>query len=273
MAANVVGAVWNVRGLEDSQRIVLLRLADVAHPDGSNAFLAVSTVAEDCEIGERTVQRTLHTLVERGFLEVQAPATNRRPTVYRVTIAGLRVVAPVAVSTDEKSSLVRGATVTPLRTVGASQGRHRGAIGVPQMTPDPRSGNQEPEIERVNPPTPLRVEFWNRGCKLRGLLSLSTADEAVIDAWIEAGVTLDDWTAVDAEIAGWNPDHPWAAFKSAMGARVSRGARPAVVRPLRASPRLTGYNAPADPVTGARGGAVVLSFEESNALLESGRRA
>ena len=91
---------------------------------------------------------------------------------------------------------------------------------------------REEEIERdqdQNPPTPLRVEFWNRGCALRGLLSLSSADDAVIDSWIAAGVTLETWTAVEAEIRTWNPEHPWGAFKSEMGARVARGAL-AVVR-------------------------------------------
>lgn len=119
------------------------------------------------------------------------------------------------------------------------------------------------EDERESPLPPLRVEFWNRGCKLRGLLSLSPQDDTLIDGWIAQGVTLEDWEAVDAGIAEWAPDHPWAAFKSAMGDRVARGARPVVPHPIRSGPRLTGYNVPPDPVTGLRPGEVVLSFEES----------
>ncbi len=104
--------------------------------------------------------------------------------------------------------------------------------GLPYRT-QPTAPTQPTEPNQPSPASvlvevPLRVEFWNRGCKLRGLLSLSAADEAVIDSWIESGVTLDDWQAVDAEVSGWDPpaDRPWAAFKSAMGNLVSRGTRP-----------------------------------------------
>lgn len=106
----------------------------------------------------------------------------------------------------------------------------------PDPHPDPVPDPQERDPDQ-KPPTPLRVEFWNRACELRGLLSLNASDSSLLDSWIVHGVTVAVWDEVGREIAAWDtpPDHPWGAFKSAMGAWVARGAAP---RQLRAVPEL-----------------------------------
>ncbi|CAB4166872.1 DnaA N-terminal domain containing protein [uncultured Caudovirales phage] len=82
----------------------------------------------------------------------------------------------------------------------------------------------EPEEAREDSAAPAWVGFYQRACKLRGLISLSPLDEALIKEWVEAGVDVETWEAVEAELATWEtpPDHPWGAFKSAMGQRVAR---------------------------------------------------
>ena len=102
MSTKVSSAVWQMRGLVDSERLVLLRLAEVAHDDGANAFLSVDHVADDCELHRSTVQRTLHRLVERGVLVIQHAPRQHRPTVYQFVIPNLRGLSyPVDVGSHD----------------------------------------------------------------------------------------------------------------------------------------------------------------------------
>lgn len=68
------------------EKIVLLRIADMAHDDGSNAYPAVSTLARDCGLSRRGVQKALARLLDSGYVEIQAAPTNRRSTTYRVVL-------------------------------------------------------------------------------------------------------------------------------------------------------------------------------------------
>jgi hypothetical protein len=67
---------------------VLMVLCDHAHKDGTGAWPAVATIAAEAEMGERTVQRALAVLRQRGLIEVDTPATRYTSAVYRMNMAG-----------------------------------------------------------------------------------------------------------------------------------------------------------------------------------------
>ena len=71
--------------LTSGQKFVLWVMAWHAHQGGSNAYPAVATLAEECRLSERQVQRILKQLVEAGHLHIEAPSTRYFPTRYRVT--------------------------------------------------------------------------------------------------------------------------------------------------------------------------------------------
>lgn len=64
--------------------LILLNLADVADQYGGNSYPSQARLVEDCLSSERTIRRRLTALIERGILEVQAPATRTKPTTYRL---------------------------------------------------------------------------------------------------------------------------------------------------------------------------------------------
>jgi len=83
-----MSAVWDLR-LPPAQKLVLLKLADCADDDGGNAFPSLGMLSDACTLSRRTVQRTLADLETAGYLVVDAPATHRRPTTYRVVRWGV----------------------------------------------------------------------------------------------------------------------------------------------------------------------------------------
>tara|TARA_R110002020_G_scaffold296603_2_gene512166 strand:- start:203 stop:685 length:483 start_codon:yes stop_codon:yes gene_type:complete len=61
-------AIWALRGLSATEKLVLLALAQFADKQGTNARPAQSTVAEMCGITDRTVRRCLTVLVTKGHI-------------------------------------------------------------------------------------------------------------------------------------------------------------------------------------------------------------
>jgi len=66
-----------------SSRLVLLVIANHAHGDGTRAYPSVATVAAECRMSGRQIQRILHQLVEEGHLEVTG-VSPLQTNVYRV---------------------------------------------------------------------------------------------------------------------------------------------------------------------------------------------
>lgn len=121
VSVHVSSAVWRLQ-LESGLKIVLLKLADCADDQGRNAFPSVGRIARECCMHERSVQRALRRLEAAGLLEVQAGASQHRPTTYRVR-------------TD------RGVTLSPLNegpgVTAEAPGVTSGAPGVTAVSPDP----------------------------------------------------------------------------------------------------------------------------------------
>lgn len=73
--------------------LILLNLADVADQYGANSYPSQSRLVTQCLSSERTIRRRLALLVERGILAVEAPATRKKPTTYRlVGVDGLAAI-------------------------------------------------------------------------------------------------------------------------------------------------------------------------------------
>lgn len=78
--------VWANSPAEGIDRLVLLAIADQAADDGGNAWPSVSTIASKAKVSERTVQRSVRRLAERGELVVQETAGKHGVNVYRVVM-------------------------------------------------------------------------------------------------------------------------------------------------------------------------------------------
>jgi hypothetical protein len=82
-------AVWELSKAQSStDRLVLLCLADHASDDGL-AWPCVDTIATECHLGRRGVQKILRRLVTSGELTIErAGGGKSRTTRYRVTANG-----------------------------------------------------------------------------------------------------------------------------------------------------------------------------------------
>lgn len=98
MSVHVSSLVWKTT-LRTTDKIIMLKLADVANDDGSRVFPSVETIARECGCSDRTVQRTLKRFVdELGILEVVAFAKGGRghATEYRVVLERVTNLHPLS---------------------------------------------------------------------------------------------------------------------------------------------------------------------------------
>src|SRR5689334_20533209 len=67
---SVEAMVWVLRHSDAklSARLTLLALADFAHPDGSEAYPSVDTIARHANISRRSAQVSLRTLEDDGMI-------------------------------------------------------------------------------------------------------------------------------------------------------------------------------------------------------------
>ena len=71
---------------EDTERLVLISIANHVDPNGENAWPLVRIIAREANCSERQVQRAIASLVRRGELEV----VGRDPTALRADRAARR---------------------------------------------------------------------------------------------------------------------------------------------------------------------------------------
>jgi len=120
MSVYVMMPVFETTRLTSSEKLVALSLADNARDDGGSVYPGVSTTAEKTGLSERTVQRILRSLEEKGVIAVQKVATNKFPTIYKFLL-----------SDDRKHLAVddpRGDMVTPPESLGVTSTTSRGDI-------------------------------------------------------------------------------------------------------------------------------------------------
>jgi DNA-binding transcriptional MocR family regulator len=139
-----------------SEKFTLLALGNHCADDGSNAFPSVATIALHSGLSERTVKRALQALLDRGIIEVQAKATNRRPTTYAITF--------------------RGDTMTPQEGLGVTNRHARGDNGTPLGVTQCHPNHNEPFIE---PATAISKKVSRKPDNLREMLNPIFRDRAI----------------------------------------------------------------------------------------------
>ena len=68
MSVKVMTIAWGIEGLDPTQKLVLLKLADNANETDYVAFPSISTIAKQAGCSTRTVQRHLANLEQRGLI-------------------------------------------------------------------------------------------------------------------------------------------------------------------------------------------------------------
>jgi hypothetical protein len=146
VSVEVIAAVLQHSPTKGNAKIILLGLANHAHPDGSHAFPSVPTLARYARVDDRTVQRQLRELVAGGHIE----ATGLGPqgqTAYRVCLERLNQLELAPEAGGGKLSPpadCRGATPVPPEggdspaAPGTSPGGDTAAApGVTAVSPEP----------------------------------------------------------------------------------------------------------------------------------------
>jgi len=84
MSVEATSWAWAWPGLTSTQRLVLVRIADHAAPDGSNAWPSLERLVGDTCLSRRSVQRSITDLEAMGALEVDYKAGPHGVNRYRV---------------------------------------------------------------------------------------------------------------------------------------------------------------------------------------------
>lgn len=102
MSVAVMALVFKARLGCVYRKAVALKLADCADDDGQNIWPAVSTIAEQSEVSERTVQNKLHELVALRLIEVvKLGGGAGHTTCYRFVMDALHDLARRKIEVDD----------------------------------------------------------------------------------------------------------------------------------------------------------------------------
>lgn len=96
MSIRVMSEVWLTK-LPLTEKMVLLVIADHASDDGTEAWPSQVTIGKKASVSVRTVQRSVNSLIDKGYLRMQKGAggsatcrDDRRPHKYTINLAMLR---------------------------------------------------------------------------------------------------------------------------------------------------------------------------------------
>lgn len=146
MSIQLMSDVWRTE-LPTIEKMVLLVIADHANDQGTQSYPSQQTIANKASISVRTVQRSVNTLIEKGYVRVfkgQGGSANcrddRRPHLYMINIHKLRPDTVTSREARPDTDDAYGVTITP-STGGQSR---------------PMNHPIEPSIE-----SPDFEKFWN----------------------------------------------------------------------------------------------------------------
>jgi hypothetical protein len=80
MSVHISAIVWKRQFPSHSAKLVALKLADVAGDDGAHVYPAVKTVAEECQLSEKSVRRAISEMRKAGVLVLIARGSNQGAT-------------------------------------------------------------------------------------------------------------------------------------------------------------------------------------------------
>lgn len=184
-------SVFNHSDAVKSTRLVALALADFAHPDGSNAWPAVATIAKKARVNERTVQRALRWL-ERECEIVETGKTKNGVSIYHLTTC-------TALKVDVALPRRGGNKLTPEDlevqvTVEGSGGNVPPEDSGQDVTPGATTPR---EPTAIDPGLPLAVQGWIG--KNVHLVDAATAREILATNYRLEGVQLELAVAYHAQ--------------------------------------------------------------------------
>jgi hypothetical protein len=93
MSIRVMSWVFENEEMDSNQKLVALALADHCHDDGSEARPGLARIERKTSLSRRTIQRTIKSLLDDGWIVMDRPATYNRPPHYRF-VMGCRTVTP-----------------------------------------------------------------------------------------------------------------------------------------------------------------------------------
>lgn len=134
------------------RKLVLIKLADNAS-DSGECWPAVSTIAEHCEISERSVQNHIKQLVKDGFVRVEERRGENgvsRSNIYHLLL-NWEGANPAPY---KKPPITEGANPAPYGANAAGGGCK--SCGGEGANPAPRTSQLEPVIESNTPPPPSK---------------------------------------------------------------------------------------------------------------------
>jgi hypothetical protein len=179
MSVRVMTAVWSI-DLPDSQKIVLLALADCANDEGQ-CWPSMATLAKKCSKGERTVQGVIKELVNAGHLgRDEVPGKGCKYLVHPRSVCAPQALRPAANG---------GAPPQALRPTPAA------------AADKPSKNHKKPS--RVKPSasdgalTPVEIfEDWNElaeACGLAKVRKLTAARRKAIGVRLREYPDTEDW--------------------------------------------------------------------------------
>jgi len=131
MSVRIMSMVFESRGPESTEKLVLLALADHANDDGLSIYPSVERVANKTALSERTVQLTIKKLVEETHLLQLVRAGGGRYTTneYRILVKNLQSLISVRGEADSplfngrgESGAVKGESASQKGESGALKG-------------------------------------------------------------------------------------------------------------------------------------------------------
>jgi hypothetical protein len=180
MSVRVMTAVWDIP-LSDSEKIVLLALADCANDEG-HCWPSMATLARKCSKSDRTVQAAIKSLVDAGHLtRREVPGKGCNYTVH-----------PRSGFTPEAASPPKGATGTPEAASDKPSKNHH--IGDSNESPRGRNAGKHllpkdwklPAIADLPPKARACAELWTKE-------SYETHGEAFTSYWWARRGMYSDW--------------------------------------------------------------------------------
>lgn len=194
MANTLVTLAYRVRGYGAPAKGVLVRLADLANPDGTDARPTVQRLADELELSTRAVQDALKRLRQAGVIIVTTEAAGTRPRVYRLNAPLMRQLAEAA----DQSRLAEGVQeVHPHRGAGDA-----GVQDVHHYDASRGAGGSPPGVQEVHPQPPLQPV--DDAADARGDDPVATPEARAVCAVVGVDVrSSGGWWMVDGEVGRW----------------------------------------------------------------------
>lgn len=133
MSIQAMTWVWGLEGLDTSQTMVLLALADAANDDGFACWPSQETIARKSRMSVRSVKRHIATLRDAGLIDVemQSSTRGRMTNLYRLHVGAERdfsalsrqrvKLAPSNSASGEIVDIPAKGQIDPLRNDGSNE--------------------------------------------------------------------------------------------------------------------------------------------------------